>query len=80
MIENPTGIINHDTGMIEKNVGLIDEDYGLINGDAGMITDDDSIEDTQIGRKKRSRERGKDLKPRNFPLHIMKNLPQFRGK
>ncbi|WP_316505484.1 hypothetical protein [Nitrosopumilus sp.] len=24
--------------------------------------------------------RGKDLKPRNFPLHTIKNLPQFRNK
>ncbi|MDH3656729.1 MAG: hypothetical protein OEM77_01125 [Nitrosopumilus sp.] len=32
------------------------------------------------GRRKRRRERGKDNKPRNYPLHTMKNLPQFREK
>ena len=32
------------------------------------------------GRKKRSRERGKDTKPRDYPLHTMRNLPQFRNK
>jgi len=25
-------------------------------------------------------ERGKDSKPRNFPLHTIKNLPQFKDK
>jgi len=35
---------------------------------------------TTSGRKKRNRERGKDSKPRNYPLHTMKNLPQFRNK
>ena len=35
---------------------------------------------TPSGRRKRSKERGKDSKPRNYPLHTMKNLPQFRNK
>ena len=38
------------------------------------------IEYTANRRRKRSRERGKDNKPRNYPLHTMKNLPQFRDK
>ncbi|MGI9566924.1 MAG: hypothetical protein ACR2LL_07930 [Nitrosopumilus sp.] len=40
----------------------------------------DNSEFTKTGRRKRSRERGKDSKPRNFPLHTLKNLPQFRDK
>ena len=35
---------------------------------------------TVNGRRKRSKERGKDSKPRNYLLHTMKNLPQFRNK
>ena len=46
----------------------------------GMITDPDNSEVTKTGRRKRSRERGKDSKSRNFPLHTLKNLPQFRDK
>ena len=45
-----------------------------------MITEDNKVEHTESGRKKRSRERGKDRKPRNFPLPTIKNLPQFRNK
>ncbi len=52
----------------------------MIDEDSGMITDNDSTEDAGNGRKKRSRERGKDSKPRNFPLNTLKNLPQFRDK
>ena len=60
--------------------GMIEENAGLINESTGMIVEDDSKEDTTTGRRKRSRERGKDSKPRNFPLHTIKNLPQFRNK
>ena len=53
---------------------------GMIEDDAGMISETNDTEDTTNKRKKRSRERGKDVRPRNFPLHTMKNLPQFRNK
>ncbi|MCH9659009.1 hypothetical protein K0U27_10060 [archaeon] len=53
---------------------------GMIDDDAGLITETDGTKHAANGRKKRSRERGKDSKPRNFPLHTMKNLPQFRDK
>ena len=66
-------MINDDTGMIENPTGLIEEN-------TGMITETNEIEHTESGRKKRSKERGKDSKPRNFPLHTIKNLPQFRNK
>ena len=66
-------MINDDTGMIENPTGLIEEN-------TGMITETNEIEHTESGRKKRSKERGKDSKPRNFPLYTMKNLPQFRNK
>ena len=81
------GMKNKDAGMIEHSTGMISQEPGLINGNAGMIdecsgliTENDSEEDTSTGRRKRRRERGKDSKPRNFPLHTMKNLPQFRDK
>jgi len=72
-IENAPGMINQDTGMIENSIGLIEENIGLI-----IETND--VEGTENGRRKRSKERGKDSKPRNFPLHTIKNLPQFRNK
>ena len=52
----------------------------MINDDTGLITEDNKVEHTESGRRKRSRERGKDRKPRNFPLPTIKNLPQFRNK
>ena len=52
----------------------------MIDDDSGLITENNIEEDMTTGRKKRSRERGKDLKPRDFPLHTLKNLPQFRDK
>lgn len=73
MIDDNTGLINQDTGMITDNTGLIENS-------TGMITETKDIECTANGRKKRSKERGKDSKPRNFPLHTIKNLPQFRNK
>ena len=45
----------------------------MLEEDAGLITENNN-EDTPTGRRKRSRERGKDNKPRNFPLHTMKKL------
>lgn len=61
-----TGMINDDTGLIEENTGL--------------VTETNEIEPAAGGRRKHSRERGKDSRLRNFPLHTMKNLPQFRNK
>ena len=68
------------TGMIDGDTGMIDGDTGMIDGDTGMIPETNDTEYTANGRRKRSRERGKDSKPRNFPLHTIKNLPQFRNK
>ena len=51
----------------------------MIEDDTGMISDTDDTENVSK-RRKGSRERGKDIKPRNYPLHTMKNLPQFRNK
>ncbi|MDH3313346.1 MAG: hypothetical protein OEM28_09415 [Nitrosopumilus sp.] len=59
--------------MIENSTGLIEENTGL-------ITEDNKVEHTESGRRKRSKERGKDNKPRNFSLHTIKNLPQFKNK
>ena len=53
---------------------------GLIDDDTGLITETNDTKYTVNGRRKRSRERGKDNKSRNFPLHTIKNLPQFRNK
>lgn len=71
-IENTPGLINQDTGMINDNTGLIEENTGMIT--------ETKTKYTASGRRKRSRERRKDSKSRNFPLHTMKNLPQFRNK
>ena len=79
-IEDTPGLINQDTGMINDSTGLIESSTGLINDNTGLITKTDDTKYTVNGRRKRSRERGKDSKPRNFPLHTMKNLPQFRDK
>ena len=68
------------TGKIEGIPGLINQDAGMIDDDTGLITETNDAEYTPSGRRKRSKERGKDSKPRNYPLHTMKNLPQFRNK
>ena len=77
--ENAPGLINQDTGMINDNAGMIENSAGLIEENTGLITEN-STEYTVSGRRKRSKERGKDSKPRNFQLHTIKNLPQFRDK
>jgi len=79
-IENTPGLINQDAGLINDNTGLIESSTGLIEDSAGLITETNDTKCTASGRRKRSRERGKDSKPRNYPLHTMKNLPQFRDK
>ena len=68
------------TGKIEDTTGMINDDSGMIENSTGLITETNDVEHTASGRRKRSRERGKDSKQRNFPLHTMKNLPQFRNK
>jgi len=80
LIENNTGLINQDAGMINDNIGLIEDSTGLITDSTGLINYVNDTEYTANGRRKCSRERGKDSKPRNFPLHTIKNLPQFRNK
>ena len=73
-------MITKDAGMINDNTGMIENSTGMIEEKTGMITETNNTQQTASGRKKRSRERGKDSKPRNYPLHTMKNLPQFRNK
>ena len=81
MIDDNTGMINQGTGMKNDDAGLIENSTGMIKKNTGLITETNDAEHTASGRrKKRSKERGKDSKPRNFPLHTMKNLPQFRNK
>ena len=75
-----TGKIEDTPGMIDDNTGLIENSTGLIDENTGLITETNDTEYNASGRRKRSKERGKDSKPRNFPLHTMKNLPQFRNK
>ena len=79
-IEGPTEMINQETGMINDNTGMLEGNTGMIDEDSGLITENNNEESTTAGRRKRSKERGKDLKPRDFPLHTLKNLPQFRDK
>jgi len=80
MIEENTGMINQGTGMINDDTGLIENSTGMIEENTGMITETNDAKYTVNRRRKRSKERGKDSKPRNFPLQTMKNLPQFRNK
>ena len=80
MKNNDTGKIENSSGMISQETGLIDNNTGMLEEDSGLITENNDKENTVTERKKRSRERGKDNKPRNFPLHTLKNLPQFRDK
>ena len=80
LINQDTGMINDNTGMINDNTGMIENSTGMIEENTGIITDTSDTKYTESGRRKRSKERGKDSKPRNYPLHTMKNLPQFRNK
>ena len=75
-----TGKMENNPGMINQDAGMINDDTGMIEENTGMITETNDAKYTVNGRRKRSRERGKDSKPRNFPLQTMKNLPQFRDK
>jgi len=59
---------------------LTNDTAGLIEKNTGLITETNEVDRTASGRRKRSKERGKGSKPRNYPLHTMKNLPQFRNK
>ena len=80
MINDDTGMIGNSTGMINDDTGMIGNSTGMIAENIGLMTETNEIERTASGRKKRSRERGRDRKPRNFPLPTIKNLPQFRDK
>jgi len=75
-----TGLIEESTGMITENTGMMESSTGMIERHIGLIAEDNDTEYVASGRRKRSKKRGKDSKPRNFPLHTMKNLPQFRDK
>ena len=80
LIDDNAGKINQDTGKISNSTGLIENPTGLIDDNAGKIAETNEVEHTASGRRKRSRERGKDKTQRNFPLQTIKNLPQFRDK
>ncbi len=58
-----TGMIESYTGMINDNTGLIGNSTGLIEEDTGMITETNDTEHVTSGRRRRSKERGKDSKP-----------------
>lgn len=82
-ITDTAGKIKNNTGKI---TGKIIDDTGKINQDAGKIelSEDFSGETSKItGESDITRyrgQRGRDRKQRNFPLHTLKNLPQFRNK
>ena len=78
-IEDTPGLIENNAGLINQGTGMIDDSTELIENSTGMIAET-KTKYTASGRRKRSRERGKDRKPRNFPLPTIKNLPQFRNK
>ena len=80
LIDDNAGKINQDAVKISNSTGLIENPTGLIDDNAGKIAETNEVEHTASGRRKRSRERGKDKTQRNFPLQTIKNLPQFRNK
>lgn len=77
------GKIENDTGKI---TGKTIDGSGKINQDTGKIklSEDfsgeiyETVEETDISRYRG--QRGPDKKQRDFPLHTLKNLPQFRNK
>ena len=73
-------MINQDIGMINDNTEMIESSTGMINDNTEMITETNDTKCAVNGRRERSRERGKESKLRNYPLHTTKNLPQFRNK
>jgi len=53
---------------------------GMMEDNAGMINiNREEISETTPKRRKRSRERGPDKKPRNYNLITLRNLKQFRN-
>ena len=75
-----TEMIEESAGLINQDAGLISDDTVMIENSTGLISETNETKYTTSGRRKRSKERGKDSKPQNYPLHTMKNLPQFRNK
>ena len=52
----------------------------MMQENSELISETDGIQDILKRIQRCSKERCKDIKPRNFPLRTMKNLPQFRNK
>ena len=87
-----TGKITDATGKIENTTGKITgktiDVAGKINQYTGKIESSDDFSGEVVGKMPETQEeppkyrgqRGQDKKPRNFPLHTLKNLPQFRDK
>lgn len=66
--------------MINDNAGMVENSTGLIDDNAGMIIQTNDTEHTASGRRKRSRERGPDKKPRTYKANSMGNLTQFKER
>ena len=60
-----TGKIEDTPGMINQDTGMINDSTGLIENNAGLITETNDIEHAASGRRKCSRERGKDSNVKN---------------
>jgi len=61
------------TGMIENDAGMIDDGAGMINMNR------EGISETIPKRRKRSRERGPDRKPRKYNSITLRNLKQYQN-
>ena len=63
-----------------NNTGMIDDDAGMIDESAGMINiNREGISEKIPKRRKRSRERGHDKKPRNYNSITLRNLKQYQN-
>ena len=84
IVEKRANLMKTDT--TGKITGKIIDVTGKIENDSGKMqfSEDfsgetpDTTEESEISRYRG--QRGPDKKPRNFPLHTLKNLPQFRNK
>lgn len=78
-IADATGKIENDTGKIIEVTGKINQDTGKMHFSEDFSGEtSETVDESETSRYRG--QRGPDKKPRDFPLHTLKNLPQFRDK
>ncbi len=79
-IANKTGLIDDTAGMKNGDAEMMGDDTGMKDENSGMITGKKTrINEKSPKRKKRSRERGPDTKPRKYNRITLRNLKQFQN-